>query len=119
MIKRFLLVGLVLSLASCAQQRREIDRVTERAANQIRVMNSEPQGTCEYLGAIAAEDGGGCGFFGRRGTYQGAVSELKYLAWKEGANVAVVDNVRTPGRLVNGCMELGYILEARALKCER
>src|SRR3974390_2831496 len=61
------------------------------------------------LGPVEASNGGGCGLFATKGTYEGAPSELRNRAAELGGNYVQIDAVTEPHD-DSGCTTGGYAI---------
>lgn len=61
-------------------------------AETVRVGKSDPDASHQYVGEITAIDGNDCGAYGRRGTYQGAITNLRNQAYTMGADYVQITN---------------------------
>ena len=71
-------------------------------ASDIRTGKADPGGNAKELGPITGTDGGGCGLYGHRGTYERAYIQLKNRAAALGANYVQIYSISEP-HLSGGC----------------
>jgi hypothetical protein len=84
----------------------------------IRVDKAPPAPGAQALGTLRAIDGKGCGLFGTRGTYEGALAKLREQAQKVGADYVQLTSVTEP--LPNHqCVEKEYTLTGVAFRLAR
>lgn len=85
-------------------------------AETVRVGKSDPDSSHQYVGEITAIDGNGCGAYGRRGTYQGAITNLRNQAYTMGADYVQITNQTAPRRTDNQCFFNEYQLDGTAYR---
>lgn len=85
-----LLIG-ALWVAGCAQQ-----QVLQPGAECIRIIKGDAPHDATYVGEVSGQHGTGCGLFGYKGTYAGAVVDLRNKAAAMGADYVQIMGQDTP-----------------------
>jgi hypothetical protein len=75
----------------------------------VEVDKLSPSGSARNLGPVDVSHGGGCGAFAVKGTYEGAVAELRNRAAELGGNFAQIQTVTEPHD-DSGCTTGGYAI---------
>jgi hypothetical protein len=104
-------VSVALVVAGCSAA----DVLVAPDASRVQVGTRPPVGPHEQVGAVTATHGGGCGLYGRRGTYEGAVAILRNKAARLGANYVQVLRVTEP-HLEGLCMYQGFVIDGMAYR---
>lgn len=114
---RVAFVGVVL-LALIAAGCAAADVLVTPDAARVQVGTRPPVGPHEQLGAITATHGGGCGLYGRRGTYEGADAILRNKAAKLGADYVQILRITEP-HMEGICMYQGFVIDGMAYRTMR
>ena len=59
-------------------------------AEKVLVSRTDPADNFELIGPVTAQDGSGCGMYGRRGSYDDAVVAIRVKAAQMGANYVAI-----------------------------
>jgi hypothetical protein len=81
-------------------------------SERIRIGKSDPAGLVE-LGPIEAVHGSGCGGFGEKGTYDGAVTVLRNEAARMGASYVEIFTLTEP-HSETGCFDNRFVIRGTA-----
>lgn len=84
-------------------------------AEKVRVAKSDPPHDYAEVGHLTGSDGAGCGAFGSRGTYEGAVNSLKNQAHAIGADFVQIFTITEP-HFRPGCFDNVYTISGSAYK---
>lgn len=131
-MRNTLLVLLVLILCSCesldARQERnyrlaEADKAEEAAKEKsvkdrlktIKIAKADPADNYTEIGPITASDGSGCGLFGSRGSYDGAIMAIKNAAYEQGGDYVQIVTLTEP-HIRGGCMDNAYVISGTLFK---
>jgi hypothetical protein len=106
-----LVSALALAWYGCAA---EIPQLTP-GAQRLRTGKSDPDPSMRELGQIEAVNGSGCGGFGTRGTYEGALNELKNRGAAMHADYVEIFTVTEPHAAPN-CFVNEFIIRGTAYK---
>lgn len=106
------LVVLVLLGSGCANPPVRMNS----AAEAVQVGRSDPADNFSLLGPVTAQDGSGCGGFGRRGTYDNAIVALRVKGAAMGANYVSITRIREPYLANPNCFENAYIISGMAYR---
>ncbi len=87
----------------------------QQATLEVDVQNVAPSGKYRNLGPITATHGHGCGLFGSRGDFEGAVIILREKAVARGANYVQI--IKQQGEFIREpCLDRTYIIDGFAYK---
>jgi hypothetical protein len=111
-LHRLILPILIISIVGCASRPAIINIP---GASKVKVGKSDPADNYSDIGPITASDGHGCGLFGRRGTYNGAVLKLKNLAAGFGGNYVQIFTLKEPHSR-GGCFDNTYTISGSIFK---
>lgn len=82
-------------------------------ATEVTVAKADPPPGSADLGPIEAAHGEGCGGFGERGTFEGAMIALRNAAAARGANYVALIATMSP-HLSGGCFDNRFVLQGIA-----
>lgn len=105
------LVGSFILTACAAGQPFQLDPNADR----VRIGKSDPPDNFTELGPVTGTNGTGCGAIGQRGTYEGAVTNLKNAAYRMGADYVQIMTISEP-HLAGDCFRNAYIISGSAYK---
>src|SRR5258706_8085070 len=114
MKKRTASLSVFVALVSVACARAPLATLSP-GADAVRVARNDPGDNYQQLGSITARDGRGCGGFGTRGTFEGAVIDLRNRAYEMGADHVQIFTLREPHR-VGDCFRNEYVISGTAFK---
>lgn len=83
------------------------------AGKQVRTGKGDPPSELDELGPIEAVNGHGCGGFGARGTFEGAVTELRNKAASLGATYVQIFTFTEPHH-APGCYVNAFVIRGTA-----
>lgn len=106
---RSAILGLVV-IAGCATA--SVPRLSP-AAQEVRTGKGDPPGEMQELGPVEATNGSGCGGFGERGTYEGAMVVLRNKAASLGATYVQIFTMSEPHR-EPGCHVNAFVIRGTA-----
>jgi Domain of unknown function (DUF4156) len=84
-------------------------------AQSVTVRKSDPPPEAKEVGPIESEHGNGCGLYGKKGTYEGAMNGLKEKAAARGADFVSLISVTEP-HSEHGCFDQRFVLRGMAYK---
>lgn len=84
-------------------------------ATNVRVVKSDPPDNYTEIGPITVKDGGGCGGFGVRGSYENAVILAKNKAYSMGGDYVQIFNLSEP-HFRPGCFVNEYVISGSVFK---
>jgi S1-C subfamily serine protease len=84
-------------------------------ASDVRTGKADPSGSTKELDPVTGADGGGCGLYGSRGTYDRAYIRLKNNAAALGANYVQIYSISEP-HLSGGCFVNVFTISGMAYK---
>lgn len=84
-------------------------------ASTVAIRKGDPPAGAIELGPIEAQNGGGCGGFGARGTFEGAMAELRNTAAARGADYVVLVSQTEP-HAEPACYVDGFVLRGIAYR---
>jgi hypothetical protein len=87
-------------------------------AARVQVGTAPPVGASEQIGAVTATHGGGCGLYGRRGSYEGADAILRTRAARLGADYVQILRVTEP-HMEGICAHQAFVIDAMAYRLTR
>lgn len=95
----------------CASKRIPLD---DNLSN-LTINKNHPGNDYIELGLVSGVNGSGCGIFGRRGTYEGALTVLHNKASHLGANYVQIIAIQEP-HIVTDCMDNEFKIIGKAFK---
>lgn len=105
-------VGVILAIAGCITASVP---PTSAKARMVEVRKGDPPPGAMELGTIEVQNGGGCGGFGAKGTFEGAVAELRNNALARGADYVMLVSQTEPHSEAN-CFVDGFVLRGIAYR---
>ena len=81
----------------------------------VQVGSNPPGSDYIQVGPITAKHGGGCGYFGSKGDFEGAMTILRNKAAERGANYVQI-LMRQDEHLDGVCLDRGYAIDGYAYK---
>lgn len=109
-----LLVIIVIAAAMVSGCARQSIRLSP-GANVVKVAKSDPTDNYTEIGPVSGLHGNGCGGFGRMGSYEGAVTDLKNRAYSMGADYVQIMTISEP-HAAPGCFVNTYKISGTAYK---
>lgn len=85
-------------------------------AERVLVGRAEPADNFELVGPITAEDGSGCGLYGRKGNYDNAIMALRVKASQMGASYVAITTITQPHLATQGCFANAYVISGMAYR---
>jgi hypothetical protein len=85
-------------------------------AERVLVSRTDPADNFELIGPITAQDGSGCGIYGRRGSYDNAVVALRVKAAQMGTNYVAITTITQPHLASQNCFANAYIISGMAYR---
>ena len=113
-MKTLILVVLTIAaslLPGCARQP-PIQLTPE--AMEVEVSKFDPADNYTQLGPITAQDGSGCGYYGRRGTHNQAINRLRVTAASMGADYVTILTITQPHLVSENCFANAYTINGMA-----
>ena len=114
---RKLLIIVVLAVVAVSGCARKPIRLSP-GANVVKVAKSDPTDNFTEVGPVSGFHGNGCGGFGRLGSYEGAVTDLKNKAHSMGADYVQIMTISEP-HAAPGCFVNTYKISGTAYKQTR
>jgi hypothetical protein len=84
-------------------------------AAKVNVVKSDPPAGAQLIGPVEGTHGSGCGMYGRKGTFEGALATLREEAARKGANYVTLVMVTEP-HSENGCFDQEFRVRGMAYK---
>ena len=85
-------------------------------AEKVLVSRTDPADNFELIGPVTAQDGSGCGMYGRRGSYDDAVVAIRVKAAQMGANYVAIITITQPHRANQYCFANAYSISGMAYR---
>ena len=109
MFRSAAIVAISLLIAVCSAA------VAQTDVSSVQVGSESPGNDYSQIGPITAKSGGGCGLFGKKGTFQGAMTSLRKEAAEMGADYVQI--LQQEGEHMAGaCLSRGYTIDGYAYK---
>jgi hypothetical protein len=103
--------------AGCSAAIAESPSLTN-AARSVRTGKADPDPTMKEIGPIEATNGSGCGYLGAKGSYEGAMNELRNKAAMMGAAYVQIYTFSEP-HSAGGCFTDAFTIRGMAFRVAR
>lgn len=84
-------------------------------AGEVTLAKGDPANNYQLIGPVSASDGNGCGYFGHRGTYEGAATALRNRAAQMGGTYVQIISISEP-RKQGECFVNAYKITANVFR---
>lgn len=101
----------LMAIGGCAGR----PQVLQPGAETVKVGKADAVAGSVYIGEVSGQDGHGCGMWGRKGTYAGAVMSVRNQAYAMGADYVQIMGRDTPN-LEFRCYDNTYRIDATAYR---
>jgi hypothetical protein len=112
-----LALAFLLAVVACGCATADVPSLSP-AAERLRIGKNDPEPGMREIGQIEAVNGTGCGAFGAKGTYEGAMNDLKNRGAAMNADYVQIFTVTEPHG-EPGCYQDSFLIRATAFKASR